>query len=118
FLTETKLGSSAIQLAGDSTIGRRVCRIVAVEKIEANAADPRFPRAQPNPMAGKCDFEPQPFAVFIAQRSDRQLIGRVVRIELGLMAVGFDALAKVSLLIEQTDADHRHAEIARRLQLI
>ena len=40
--------------------------------------------------------------------------GSLYGIERLLRAVLVDHLAKIALLVEQPDADHRHAQIARR----
>ena len=45
-----------------------------------------------------------------------------VRVEVGeallLPAVGDEALAEVAVAVEEADADERHAEVARRLQVV
>ena len=62
--------------------------------------------------------KPQPVAVLVAQRPDGQLAGIVERIQRDLFASRIDLLAEISLLIQQADANHRHAQIVRRLELI
>ena len=92
--------------------------VVAVQQIERRAADLHLPGAQPDRVARQHDFQPQPFAVRLAQRRDRQLAGIVVREERLLRAVAVDHLAEIALLIEQPDADDRHAQVAGGLQLV
>ncbi len=110
--------SAAVQLAGDSAVGGEIRRVVRVEQVELHAADLDLPCAQPERIAGQHDLQPQPFAVRLPQRRDRQLAGIVVGEQRPLRAVPVNQLPEISLLIEQPDGDHRHAEIARRLELV
>ncbi len=64
------------------------------------------------------DLQPQPFTVRLADRRDRQLARVVVREEGLLRSFSVDHLAEVALLVEQSDAHHRHAEVAAGLELI
>ena len=60
----------------------------------------------------------KPLPVGAAQRRDRQLAGIVVGVNGLLRAVLIDQLPKIALLIEQSHAGHRHAQIAGGLELI
>ena len=96
----------------------KVRRVVAVEQVELHPADLDLPGAQPDRVAGQRDLQPQPLAVRLAQRRDRQLPGVVVREERLLRSVPVDHLAEIALLVEQPHADHRHAQVAGGLELI
>ena len=117
-LLQPKLGAAAIELAGDATACGVIRNVIAVEQVQLQAADPDLPGAQPEPVAGHADLQAQPFALRRAHRSDRQLARIVVRVEGLLRALLIDQLAEVALLVEQSHPDHRHPEIARRLELI
>ena len=54
----------------------------------------------------------------LPHQRDRQLARIVIRIECLLRSPAIDYLAEISVLIEQADPDHRHAEIARGFKLI
>ena len=118
FLLEAQLRPAAVQLAGDPSMGGEVRRVIAVQQVELHPADLDLPGAQPDRVTGQGDLQPQPLAVRLAQRRDRQLSGIVVRVEGLLRAVLVDHLAKIALLVEQPHADHRHAQIAGGLELI
>ena len=80
--------------------------------------DLHLPGAQPDGVAGQRDLQPQPLAIGFAQRRDGQLPGIVVWVQRLLRAVAVDRLPEVALLVEQSDADHRDAQIAGGLQLV
>jgi hypothetical protein len=96
----------------------RVGGVVAVQQIEDDPADLRLPGPDPDPSARDRHPEAQQAAVRLADRADRQLVRVVVRVERLLAAVGGDDLAEVALLVEQPHTDHRHAEVARRLEQV
>ena len=117
-LLEAQLRPAAIQLAGDTAMRRVVGRVVAVEQVESHSADLDLPGAQPDRVSRQRDLQPQPFAVRLAHRRDRQLSWIVIREQGLLHAVSVDHLAKVALLVEQPYPDYRHAQIAGGLELI
>ena len=118
FLLEAQLRSAAIQLAGNPAMRGEVRRVVAVQQVKLYSADLNLPGAQPDRVTGQGDLQPQPLAVRLAQRRDRQLSGVVIRKEGLLRAVLVDHLAKIALLVQQSHADHRHAQIAGGFELI
>gem|GEM_PF-2602103 len=118
FLTQPQFGSAAVQLAGDARIRGRIGGIVGVEEIEPGAPHFHLPGANPQFHPGERNRQPHPLAIGITQRLDGQLAGLVVRVESQLRAAGIELLAEVTLLVEQADADHRHAQIAGGFQLI
>ena len=86
FLLETQLRAAAIELAGDPPMSRDVRRVIAVQQVKLHSADLDLPGAQPDRVSRQRDFQPQPLAVRLAQRRDRQLSGIVIREE-GLLAL-------------------------------
>src|SRR5208282_304898 len=90
----------------------------AVEQVELQSADLGLPSAQPYPITGQVELQPQPLTICGSQRHDRQLAGVAIRIEGLLRAVLVDHLAEIALLIKQPHADDRNAQIAGRLELI
>ena len=89
-----------------------------VEQVEGGAAHLHLPGADPRLIAGQHDLEPHPLAVWIAHRRDGQLARIVVRVERPLGALRIEHLAEVALLVQEPHADHRHAQVARRLELV
>ncbi len=117
-LAEAHLLIAAVQFAGDVLIRRRVRRIAGIEQVESGPPDLDLPGAQPEGGSRRRDFDPDPRAIRPAHRRDRQLPGVVEGIDRLLRSVPVDDLTEIAVLIEQSHADHGHAEIARRLQLI
>ena len=117
-LLQPQLRAAAVQLAGDAAERGRIRRVVAVEEIEHDAADLHLPGAEPDLLARQHDRQPQQITALISHRRDGQLVRVVVGVQRFLAAVGGDHLAEVALLIQHPDADHRHPEIAGRLELI
>src|ERR1017187_5652941 len=95
-----------------------VCGVIAVQQVQLHATDLNLPGAQPDRVTRQGDFQPQPLAVRLAQRCDRQLPGIVVRQEGLLGPILIDHLPKIALAVEQPDADDWNAQIAGRLELI
>ena len=87
FLLQAQLRAAAVELAGDAAMRGIIRGVVAVEQIELHATDLNLPGAQPDRISRQRDFQPQPFAVWLAQRSNRQLPGIVVRKKRLLLAV-------------------------------
>ena len=99
-------------------MSREVRCVIAVQQIKLHSADLNLPGAQPDRVTGQRDLQPQPLAVGLAQRRNRQLPGVVIRIKGLLRSVFVDYLTKIALLVEQPDADHRHAQVAGSFELI
>ena len=57
-------------------------------------------------------------AVLVAQQRQRQPVGVEHRVVLLLPAVAVQALAEVAGLVEQADADDRHADVRGRLEVV
>ena len=115
-LEQPHLGPAPVQLGGDATVPRQIERIVRVEQIQADAADAREPRAQPQRTAGELERHADPGAIGTAQRLDGHRHRIVVGIGLVLPAVPIDRLPKVALLIQDPDPHRGQPEVARRLE--
>ena len=118
FLAQAQLGAAPVQLAGDAADGRWIGRVVTVQQVEHDPPDLNLPGPEPDRIPRQLDREPEPFAARTPDRGDRELGWLVVGIELLLAPIGGDHLPEVPLLIEKAYADHRHREVARRLELI
>ena len=117
-LLQPQVRTAAVQLTGDGAMRRDIRGIVGVQEIQLHSADLHLPGANPEFGAGEIDGEAKPFTVGLAQGTDRQLPGVVEWIESLLPSLRVDFLPKITLLVEQTHADHRDAQIARCLELI
>ncbi len=117
-LFEAQLRATAVELAGNAAMGGVIRGVIAVEQVEFDATDLHLPGAQPDRVTRQGDLQTQPLAARRAQGCDRQLSGIVVGIEGLLRAILVDHLAKIALLVEEPHADHRHPQIAGRLELI
>src|SRR5450631_2586779 len=118
FLLQAQFRSAAIQLAGDAAMDWIVRGVIAVQQVQLYPADLNLPGAQPDRVAGQGDLQSQPFAVRLTQRRDGQLPRIVIWIEGLLGAFLVDHLTKITLAVEQANANDRNAQIAGRLQLI
>src|SRR6185295_19266508 len=97
---------------------RRIGRIIRIEQVECCSPDLCLPRPHTNAVTRESELNTDPLTVLIAYRNDWQQPGVVVGVERALRSVGIQHLAKISLLIEQSDTHDGNTEIARRLQLI
>ena len=118
FLLEAQFRPAPIEFAGNPPMRREVRRVIAVQQVKLHPADLDLPGAQPDRVPRQRDLQPQPLAVRLAQRRDRQLSGIVIRVERLLLPVLVDHLAKIALLVEQSHAGHRHTQIAGGFELI
>ena len=118
FLLEPVLGAAAVQPVGDLPGGGVVLLDVAVEQQQRHPADLGHQDLRVQRAAfGQRERDPRRTAVEI-QRLDRQALRVERRVALQLPAVARERLAEVPGAVEQTDADDRHAEVARRLEVI
>src|SRR5450631_1969352 len=118
FLLQAQFRSAAIQLAGDAAMDWIIRGVIAVQQVQLYPTDLNLPSAQPDRVAGQGDLQSQPFAVRLTQGRDGQLPRIVKRIYGLLGSILVDHLTKVTLAIEQSDANDRHAQIAGSLQLV
>ena len=118
FLFQAQFRSAPIEFACNASMNGGVCSVVAVQQVELHSADLYLPCTQPNRVSWYHDLQPQPLAVRLSQRRDRQLSRVVIRVEGLLRSVPVEHLSKIPLLIQQPNTDNRHTQIAGGLQLI
>ena len=118
FLLQPQLRSTSVKLARDTAASGEIGNVVAVEQVQVQPAHLHLPRAQPEAVARHANLQPQPFAIRCRDGRDGQLTRIIVRIQRLLSALLIDRLAKVALLVQQTNPHDRYAEIARGLELI
>ena len=117
-LPQPVIGVASVEPVGDAAQVVVVRFGVGVEQQQGNAADARLPdlRAQLAPARHRDADEHRPPA------RGQQLQGERVRVDhrivLDLPAVQRKRLAEVAVAVQQADADHRHAEVGRRLEVI
>ena len=75
-------------------------------------------RAVSDCSVGQADDDLGDRAVVLAQQRQRQAVGVEDRVGLLLPAVARQRLAEVAVPVEQPDADDRHAEVARGLEVV
>jgi hypothetical protein len=114
-LHQAHLAAAAVQLSGDAAVDRAVQRFFAVQQVQGRAADLRLPHAQEQCPPGKLDRHSNlpPSASTV----DRQAAGVVVGIGL-LLPPSPEHLAEIPFMIQEPDADQRHAQVARRFQVV
>ena len=118
FLQEAQLRAAAIQFARNPSMSREVRRVIAVQQVKLHSTDLDLPGAQPERVTRQRDLQPQPLAVRLSHRRDRQLPGIVIRVKGLLRSVLVDHLAEIALLVEQSHSGHRYAQIAGSFKLI
>ena len=88
-------------------------------RVQFRPAHLHFPGAHPQRVVRAYRSDSRSQSPFLSRRRlDRQLAGIVERVKRDLVAVLVDLLAEIALLIQQPDADDRHAQVVRRLELI
>ena len=117
-LHQAQFRPAPIQFAGDPAMSGKVRRVIAVQEIKFHSPDLDLPGAHPDRITGQGDLQPQPLAVRLTHRRDRQLSGVVVGVESLLRPVLVNLLAKIALLVKQSHADHRDAQVAGGFELI
>ena len=117
-LHQPRLGAASVELCRDAAIRRAVQKIVAVQQVELHPPHGRLPHAQMDGAARQPEPYAQPSALFMKDWLDRHHRRVVVRVELLLHALGVDDLAKIALLVQQSDPDNGNVEIAGCLQVI
>jgi hypothetical protein len=114
-LQDANFAPGIVELAGDTAVGRAVELVVGVEQVQPDAPDPRLPREGP---PGQVESDAEPGAVAALRRFDRHRTRAVERISLVLNPDGVDDLPEIALLIKETHADDRYAEITRRFEKV
>ena len=103
---------AAVEAVGDGDAVGRVAVDVGVEQVQRDAADVGPPDVDRDVVAGEVDGD------LDARVDEPERVGREVGDALLLPALGVEALAEVALGVEQADADERHAEVRRRLEVV
>ncbi len=118
FLADTDARIAAIQPRGEFAILGRVAFDVGIEQQQIAAPDLHAPDFRADGAAAGLDLHRDRLAV----RSDRRFHGQLVDIGLEvfflLPAGAIQALAEISLAVEQADADQRNVQIGRALDVI
>ena len=118
FLADSHLAADDVQLAGDRPVGGIILRYISIQQQHRDATDLRQPNPRMNLAAREIHRDRQLSPVIAEQRQDRQP-GKVVRgIEVLLAAIRLDFLFEVAVLIQQSHADKRQAEIAGRFAVV
>ena len=112
------VGTAAVQPVRDLPGGRVVLLDVAIEKEERHAPDLGHEDLRvERPAFGERERDPRRTAGEI-QRLDRQTLGVEGWVSLQLPPITREGLAEVPGSVEQTHADDRYTEVARRLEMI
>ena len=108
---------AAVEPVGDRARPVRVAVDVGVEQVERHAADLRAPdlRAHGDERAVVVRDLDGDGRALERERQPRRV---VLRIALALPVGLVELLAEVALAVEEPDADERHAEVGRRLQVV
>ena len=105
----SRIPARPVKLAGNASISGRFA-VIAVEQVKVQSANLDLPRAQPDRVTGQMSSAATtPHSP--AEWCDRQLSGIVVGEKGLLCSIFVEHLTKIALLVEQTHADHRYAQI-------
>ena len=103
---------AAVQAIGDGDAVGRVAGHLGVEQVQPDAPDVGPPHVGAHRIAGEVDGDLDA-GVGQAERSGVELDDALL-----LPPVAVEALAEVALRVQQADADERHAEVRRRLEVV
>ena len=118
-LLEAGVAAAAVERLGDLAGLLVVAGDVGVEQQQGHAADLRLPDVGVQLAAGgQADGDDGGGAVLLAQQRQREAVGVEHRVGLDLPAVAVERLLEVAGLVEEPDADDRHAEVRRGLQVV
>src|SRR5580698_4831607 len=117
-LFQTQLRTTSVQFCRNAAEGRKVCGIVGIEQIQFDPAHLYLPDSDPQLTAWHSDGQAQPFPVWFAHRSNRQLARIVEWVQSLLVALCINFLPKIALLVEKTNSDNRDAQVACGFELI
>ncbi len=118
-LTEPVLAAAAVEAVGDLVLRGLVLLHVGVEHQQgypAHLGQPDLRGQQRASGEGHGDLHRLP--VRGPEQGQRQPVGVVGRVPLGLPAVGRQRLGEVPVPVQQAHADNRHAKVARGLQVV
>ena len=95
----------------------RVLLQVGVEQEEGDPADPDPPDADLDGLGADRRLDPERLPVEVDQPY-RHLVGKILDVDLRLLAVGRDPLPAEAPAIEEADADQRQVQVTGRLQVV
>src|SRR5262245_44295219 len=108
-LLKPGLGTTAVQLAGDTAVRGEIRGVVGIEQVQLGSSHPRLPCSRPEGGFREVHRYPHPFPVFITNRFNRKLPWIVVWIQSVLKAVAVYLLPEISSLIEKPDSHNGNA---------
>ena len=117
-LAQAVLAPAAVQPVGDRPLGRAVLVDVGVEQQQRRPPHLGPPDLGVEHPVGQAHRDQQRLAVAVPDQLEGELVGVEGRVGLLLAAVGGQRLAEVARAVEQADPDHRHAEVAGRLEVV
>ena len=117
-LLDAGLPIAAVQPIRDRAIGVGVFPNVRVEQIEHHVANARLPHAQRYFTSGQRNADAELLSAVRVHELDGQLGEVGIGIRDVLAALGIDRLLKITLPIQQADADERNAHVARGLAAV
>ena len=118
FLADTNPAIAAIQVRRQLAIFRRVGLDVGIEQQQIATSNFHAPHARANRTSARIDLHLNRLAV----RADRRLHRKMIHVILGVLFLLptfiVEALAEISLAVEQADSDERNVEVGRALDVI
>ena len=123
FLLEPVVAAAAVQAVGDAAGGLVVARNVGVQQQQRDTSDVGPPDVrQQAPAVGERQRDLDGFAVAVRGGLAQQRQGQPVRVKdrIGFLLPGVagERLLEVAGLVQQADADQRHAEVRGCLQVV
>ena len=114
-LAQPVLGVAAVEPVGDAAQVVAVLLDVGVEEVQRHPAHVRLPqlRHQRVLVGGQVHLDPH-----VLTQRERHDVRVEQQVALLLPAVGVEALAEVAVAVEQAHAHQRHAQVARRLEVV
>ena len=119
-LLEALLAAAAVEPLGDDPGGVVVAGDVGVEEQQRHPADLGLPHVGPQVTAARQrrGVMTHGLAVLVAQQGQRKAVRVEDRVGLLLPPLAVEALLEVAGLVEETDADDRHAEVGGGLEVV
>jgi len=110
--------STAVEFAGDTPVARTVQRIIAIQEIKGHPPNGHLPDPKTYQTSRKIKRHTKPGAGVRDHRLDGQTGRIIVGIKSLLLAIGIEHLPEVPFLEQQADTDHRHSQVAGRLEVV
>ncbi len=117
-LLEADVVVAAVESMRDAAVAVAVLGQIGVEEVELHVPDSDVPYAHGERASGERDADAQLAAIGQAHRVHGE-VGEVgIGVRRDLVAFGVELLLEVALAVQQSDADERKAQVARRLAVI